>query len=51
MKHKLVYIVLYNSDVMAVFSSRSKARSYCRQVLVDLDMYVDKFQILEQPLI
>ena len=50
-KNQLVYVVTYNYEVLAVCTSRSTARKYCRQSVIDLEMHVDMFKIIELPLV
>lgn len=50
-KNQLVYVVTYNFEVLEVCSSRSTARKYCKQAVLDLDMHVDLFKIIELPVV
>lgn len=50
-KNRLVFVVLYNGDVLAVCDSKNKARQVCKQHVIEVDYKVDLFDIKELPLI
>ena len=50
-KHKLVFVVLYNHDILGVCHSIQSARELCKKHVVELDYKVDLFDIKDLPLI
>lgn len=50
MKKRLVYLLFYSGNLLAVCSTKAKARALAKKHIIDLDYAVDKFFIDEQPL-
>lgn len=50
-KHRLVFVVLYHGDILAVCDSIRKARFVCKQHVIEVDYKVDLFEIKELPLV
>ena len=50
-KKTLVYVVLYNNDVLCVCRSRAIARLICKRHVLELNYFVDRFDIKELPLL
>lgn len=50
-KNRLVFVVLYHGEILAVCDSIKKACFVCRQHVLEVDYKVDLFYIKELPLI
>lgn len=50
-KQRLVFVVLYHGDLLAVCHSIQCARELCKRHVLELDYKVDLFDIKELPLI
>ena len=50
-KNKLVYVLMYNDEVVAVCRSRAYARTLARTHVIELNYHVDRFEIKELPLL
>lgn len=51
MKKKLVVVLYYNGELLAVCSSMSKAHQIAKRHILDLDYKVNKFHFDIQPLV